>query len=115
MFGWFSFGGGGMRRGGGGCIFLPFLFLCGSFYLFDHLNSGWLLILIAIVVLWVVMSGALRPRGIAEGDPLYDEKPKRDFDDFAEEKPKRTGSYLTRDNGERLEVVEPDEDERPVL
>lgn len=114
FWGWFSSGDGGMRHGGG-CIFLPFLFICGSFFLFDNFNSGWLLGLILVAVMWFVFSTVFGRVGAAqvedgswEGGVFDGEKPKRDF---ADEKPKRSGEYIERHDGEILEVIEPSEEE----
>jgi hypothetical protein len=114
FWGWFSSGDGGMRRGGG-CIFLPFLFICGSFFLFDNFNSGWLLGLILVAVLWFVFStmfSRANPVQVEDGSwdsgMFDDEKPKRDF---AEEKPKRSVEYIERPDGEILEVIDPGEED----
>jgi hypothetical protein len=92
FWGWFSFDNGGLRRGGG-CIFLPFLFICGSSFLFSRGNATWLILLVLVAAAWFMFSN------MQNG-----EKPKRDF-----EKPKR--EYLSRDDGEFIEVVDPTEDE----
>jgi hypothetical protein len=95
FWGWYSIGGDGVRRNGGGCFFLPFLLLCGSFYLFDSFNSRWLLPVLLIGLLWFVVSAIFNSKP-------FGEKPKRDL-----EKPKRT--MIVSDEGEFIEI---DEDER---
>ena len=114
FWGWFSGGNGGMRRGGG-CIFLPFLLVCGSFYLFDGLNNSWLLGLIVVGILWFLFSTMFSRSSAAHADDgrwggglFVDEKPKRDF---ADEKPKRDFEYIERDDGEILEVIDPAEED----
>jgi hypothetical protein len=108
FFGWFSFGDGTMRRGGGGCLVLPFLFLFGSCFMFDNFNPTWLLLLLAVGVGWYVLRGYMRGAQPVEGE--WDgEKPKRDFGD---EKPKRVSEVLSRDDGDVIEVIDPP-DTRP--
>lgn len=119
FWGWFSTGDGRFNRGG--CFFLPFLFICGSFFLFDNLNSGWLLALVAIAVLWFVFATMFNRPGAAQVEDgswgsgtFEDEKPKRDFaddDEYPEEKPKRSSEYIERPGGEMLDVIEPDEED----
>lgn len=101
FWGWWSSGEGGMRRGGG-CLFLPLLFICGSFFVFDNFRVGWLLPMIGLGLAWLLLSGVFSNQTRAWG-----EKPKRDFDT---EKPKRDSDYLYRDDGDVLEVIEPPED-----
>ncbi|MBI5668987.1 MAG: hypothetical protein HZC41_13365 [Chloroflexi bacterium] len=113
FWGWYSVGDGGMRRGG--CFFLPLLFLCGSFFLFDNFNGGWLLPMIVVALLWLALPALLNrgaPPGEWDGEVIEGEKPKRGF---SREKRKRDAEYLHRDDGEVLEVIEPpeDDDRRP--
>jgi hypothetical protein len=107
FWGWYSFGNG---RRSSGCFFLPFLCFCGSLFWFTGFNSRSLLPLILIALLGLIIPAILnqgaRRQSYAEdwnGDLIDGEKPKRNFD----EKPKRTGEYLYRDDGEVLEVVDP--------
>lgn len=108
FWGWYSFGSG---RRGGGCFFLPLLFICGAFFMADNFRAGWLLPLAVIVVVWlafVMMRNAGgQPRVV--GEDWDGEKPKRVFD----EKPKRDSEFIYHDDGDVLEVIEsPDDDSR---
>lgn len=115
FWGWWSFGEGGMRRGGG-CLFLPLIFICGSFFVFDNFKSSWLLPLIGIGLAWFLLPRILNhgmgqtPSHEWRGDVFEDEEPKRDFD---MEKPKRDSDYVYRDDGDVLEVIEPPEETDP--
>ncbi len=107
FWGWYGFNNG---RRSSGCFFLPFLCLCGSLFSFTGFNGRSMLPLILIALLGLVIpailnQGARQQAYVEEGSgDLFDgEKPKRDFD----EKPKRTGEYLYRDDGDVLEVVDP--------
>ncbi len=99
FWGWYSSGEGRVRHGGG-CIFLPFLLFGGAFYLFDGLSIGSIMGLIVVAVLGLMAYQMFsRARTAQHGE----EKPKRHFDD---EKPKRNGGYLERNDGELLEVID---------
>ena len=104
FWGWYSFGNGPRSSG---CFFLPFLCVCGSPFLLSGFNSRFLLPVILIAVLGLIIPAILnqgaRRQAYGDGDLLDDEKSKRDFDD----KPKRTGEYLYRDNADVLEVIDP--------
>jgi hypothetical protein len=105
---WFSFGNGGMRQSTG-CLFLPFFCVCGSLFMFDNFRLGWLLPMIALVVVWLLLPTFLpqsRQQPVNDGVWEYD-KPKRDI---ADEKPKR-GQTITTGAGDVLDVVEPREGE----
>ncbi len=112
FWGWYSFGNGSRR--GGGCMFLPFLLICGSFFMLDNFNGGWLLPLVVIALFLFVLPNILNQgrQAQVEGYDLENDKPKRDFDD---EKPKRDGEYLSLDDGDVLEVIDPPETEKRRL
>jgi hypothetical protein len=74
FWGWYSFGDGRTRRGGG-CFFLPLFLLCGSFYMFGG-DSSLLIPLLLAVVLWWAVSSMMRSR-VEHDTPYLDEKPKR--------------------------------------
>lgn len=114
FWGWWSFGEGGVRRSSG-CFFLPLIFICGSFFVFDNFRAGWLLPLVGLGLAWLLLLRGFTP-GAGQnphrewGEAFEDEKPKRDAD---AEKPKRDSDYLYRDDGDILEVVDPPEETDP--
>ena len=120
FWGWYSTGDGRVNRGGG-CIFLPLLFVCGSFSLMGGFDIGWLLGLLLVgAVLWFAFSALFNRAGTAQvedgswGGAMFEgEKPKRDFaDDYdGDEKPKRGFEYIERPDGEILAVIDPNEED----
>jgi hypothetical protein len=109
FWGWFS-SGGGMRRSGGGCLFLPFLFLCGMVYMFDGFNTGWLMPLLMVGLIWLVFSMMFNSRRQAqtESNGWDYEKPKRGLSDY-DEKPKRGTKRYLGDDGEIIEMDDSNE------
>ena len=110
FWGWYSSGGNGFRRGGG-CLFLPFLFIYSSLFMFDNFNSSWLMPVILGLILWFAVSTLFnrQPQPSMQGNgwdtgAFGDEKPKRDF---GYDKPKRQPDLLYRDDGDVLEVIDP--------